>query len=219
MDNQAFQERVREGATRLGVTLGANTLADFSRFAAELLRWNAKVNLTAITDWKEVAEKHMIDSLGAWSELEGAQSVLDLGAGAGFPGLPLKLARPSWDITMVDAVAKKVAFIKQMVVTLGLHPGARALHLRVNGHADNEGLGRFDALVSRALMDLEPWMQLASNYVSPGGRVVAMMGQSPGEVRARRAVEAAGLVFVHLREYALPFSGDARAVVLAQRPG
>ena len=67
-------------------------------------------------------------------------------------------------------------------------------------------------------MDLEPWMQLAAHYVTPGGRVVAMMGQTPGEVRARAAIESAGLQFSHLREYQLPFSGAPRAVVVAVAP-
>lgn len=219
MDKQRFEERLAEGAGKVGVSLSAAQVQQLSRLAEELLRWNQKVNLTAITEDGEVAEKHMIDSLAVWPEVEGSAHLLDLGAGAGFPGLPLKVAFPSMAVTLVDAVAKKVGFIKQMVASLGLAPGARGLHLRANGLPTKEGLPVVDLVISRALMDLEPWMSLASAYVAPGGRVVAMMGQSPGPERAKRAVEAAGLQWVSLREYRLPFSDDPRAVVVAKRQG
>src|SRR5688572_25375968 len=119
----------------------------------ELLEWNAKVNLTAITEHAEVLEKHFLDSLAVLPEVEGAASLLDLGAGAGFPGLPLKIARPALAMTLVDAVGKKVGFLKATIAALGLKE-ARGLHARAEGHPEKEGIPRAELLIARAFMDL-----------------------------------------------------------------
>ena len=118
----------------------------------ELIKWNAKVNLTAITAPEEVLEKHFLDSLAVLPEVEGAASLLDLGAGAGFPGLPLKLARPWMAVTLVDAVGKKVGFLKAAIAALGLKE-ARGLHARAEGKPEAEGMPRAELLIARAFRD------------------------------------------------------------------
>ena len=112
MDNASFADQIQQGCKALGVTVGEDVPPRLHRLMGELLKWNAKVNLTAITAEGEVVEKHFLDSLAVLPEVEGAGSVLDVGAGAGFPGLPLKMARPSLAVTMVDAVGKKVGYLK-----------------------------------------------------------------------------------------------------------
>lgn len=215
VDKFGFEHAVKEGASALGLSVSTEALAGMSKMADELLRWNAKVNLTAIVAPEEVAEKHFVDSLAVLPEVELCSSLLDLGAGAGFPGIPLALARSEFRVTLADAVAKKVGFMKHVIAASGLAGRVRAEHVRAEGNAAKEGLPQVDAVVSRALMDLEPWLQLAKDYVLPGGRVVAMMGQTPGADRARLAAQSAGLEFVSLREYMLPFSKVSRAVVCA----
>jgi 16S rRNA (guanine527-N7)-methyltransferase len=179
----------------------------------ELIRWNAKVNLTAITAPEEVLEKHFLDSLAVLPEVEGAASLLDLGAGAGFPGLPLKIARPALVVTLVDAVGKKVGFLKATIAALGLKE-ARGLHARAEGRPEAEGIPRAELLIARAFMDLPDWLDLAPAYVLPGGRVVAMLGKAqPDSELQARAVER-GLRFVSARQYRLPFSGAERQVAV-----
>jgi 16S rRNA (guanine527-N7)-methyltransferase len=179
----------------------------------ELIKWNAKVNLTAITAPGEVLEKHFLDSLAVLPEVDGAASLLDLGAGAGFPGLPLKIARPALAVTLVDAVGKKVGFLKATIAALGLKE-ARGLHARAEGKPEKEGIPRAELLIARAFMDLPDWLDLAPAYVLPGGRVVAMLGkaQPDAELQAR-AVER-NLRFVSARQYRLPFSGAERQVAV-----
>jgi 16S rRNA (guanine527-N7)-methyltransferase len=179
----------------------------------ELIKWNAKVNLTAITAPEEVLEKHFLDSLAVLPEVEGAASLLDLGAGAGFPGLPLKIARPALGVTLVDAVGKKVGFLKAAIAALGLKE-ARGLHARAEGNPEKEGIPRAELLIARAFMDLPDWLDLAPAYVLPGGRVVAMLGKAQPDAELRARAEERGLRFVSARQYRLPFSGAERQVAV-----
>lgn len=179
----------------------------------ELLKWNAKVNLTAITAPEEVLEKHFLDSLAVLPEVEGAASLLDLGAGAGFPGLPLKLARPELAVTLVDAVGKKVGFLKAAIAALGLKQ-ARGLHARAEGKPEAEGIPRAEVLIARAFMDLPGWLELAPAYLLPEGRVVAMLGKAWPEAELRARASERGLRLVSARQYQLPFSGAERQVAV-----
>ncbi len=199
-----------EGLERLGLDVPAGVPKRLWDYAQELLRWNARVNLTAITRPDEVVEKHLLDSLAVLPEVRGATSLLDLGAGAGLPGIPLALALPELSVVLADAVGKKVAFMKTALVKAGLAGRGRVVHVRAGGQPDGEGLGRAQVVISRALMDVEPWLALARAYLAPGGRVVAMLGQTPDEGALRAAGEKAGLRLFSRRTWALPFSGDPR---------
>ncbi|MBN8230182.1 16S rRNA (guanine(527)-N(7))-methyltransferase RsmG [Corallococcus macrosporus] len=213
MDNARFADQLASGCSALGVTVGPDVGPQLQRLMAELLKWNAKVNLTAITAPEEVLEKHFLDSLAVLPEVTGATSLLDLGAGAGFPGLPLRLALPGLGVTLVDTVGKKIAFIKAAAASLGL-TGVRGLHARAEGKPETEGIPRAQVLIARAFMDLPDWLNLAPAYVEEGGRVVAMLGkaQTDAELQARAAER--NLRVVSARAYRLPFSGAERQVAV-----
>jgi 16S rRNA (guanine527-N7)-methyltransferase len=213
VDNTRFFDQLQQGCQALGVGVSEDVPAKLLRLMNELLKWNAKVNLTAITEPEEVLEKHFLDSLAVLPEMEGAASLLDLGAGAGFPGIPLKLARPALTVTLVDAVGKKVGFLKAAIATLGLKE-ARGLHARAEGHPEDEGIPRAELLIARAFMDLPDWLNLAPAYLLPGGRVVAMLGKAqPDEELHARAAERR-LRLISARQYRLPFSGAERQVAV-----
>lgn len=218
MDKARFVERLNEGLSVWGTGVSPEVAARLSDLADELLRWNSKVNLTAITAPDEVVEKHFLDSLAILPELAGAEQVLDLGAGAGFPGLPLGIVLPQLRVVLVDAVAKKVGFMKAASATLGLAPRVRALHVRAEGDARREGLVGADLLVSRAFMEPEGWLELARSYVSPGGRVVAMLGKPLEEEAARELGARQGAKLLSSRRYALPFSKADRQVLVWSVP-
>ncbi len=211
-----WERRLEMGAERLDLALPEGWVVQAGRYRDELLRWNARVNLTAITAEAEVAEKHFLDSLAAWPEVRGARSLLDIGAGAGFPGIPLKLAEPGLEVTLVDAVAKKVGFLKHLLAQLGVK-GARAVHLRVEGDAASEGLPRCERVIARAFTDVDAWLALAPAYLAEGGKVVAMLGRAPERVELDAVAARHGMRCVSDRRYALPFSGDPRAVAVFER--
>jgi 16S rRNA (guanine527-N7)-methyltransferase len=216
VDKIRFGDRLAEGAAGLGLTLPAGLDAQLFQLMGELLKWNAKVNLTAITAPDEVLEKHFLDSLAVLPEVSGAASLMDLGAGAGFPGLPLKLAQPPLAVTLVDAVGKKVAFIKAAAGALRLTE-VRGVHARAEGKPDAEGLPRAELLIARAFRDLPDWLDLAPAYVAPGGRVVAMLGKAASDVELAGAAGARGLEVVSARAYRLPFSGAERQVAVFRK--
>lgn len=217
MDKAALQA-FGEGASKLGLVLGSGVLPGLEIWADELLKWNAKVNLTAVTQPLEVVEKHLLDSLAVLPEVAGATTLLDLGAGAGLPGIPLAVAMPTLSVTMVDAVNKKVAFIKHVVVRLGLASRVRALHLRAAGAPGSEGLVPAEVVIARALMDVDQWVPFALPYLAQNGRLVAMLARPPGREKLEQLADAHGLRLGSLRSFTLPFSGDPRSVAVFQRP-
>lgn len=204
--------RLEEGLGALGLTLGPPAVDRLWAYAEALLRWNEKVNLTAITNPTEVVDKHLLDSLAVVPEVAGASTLLDLGAGAGLPGIPLAVALPELKCTLVDAVAKKVAFMKTGAVNAGVTGRVRAIHQRVAGRPASEGLPQAEVVISRAFMEVGAFVALAVHYVAPGGWVVAMLGKPPPMAELSAIGRSAGVDLVTLREFKLPLSGDARAV-------
>jgi 16S rRNA (guanine527-N7)-methyltransferase len=214
VDNKALWERLLKGAATLGVTLPESAAGQLLHYAGELVRWNARVNLTAITDPGEVVEKHLLDSLAVVPEVSGARRLLDMGTGAGLPALPLKVLLPELEVVAVDSVAKKIGFVKAAAAALGLK-GLTAIHQRLAGQPGPEGLPLADVVISRAFAELDDFLPLAAPYLAPGGRVVAMLGKAPAD--AAGAAQRAGLRLAGLRRYALPFSGAERHAATFQR--
>jgi len=200
-----------EQASALEVPLDAGQIDALAAHVDLLLKWNAKLNLTRITGPDEVRVKHVLDSLGALRAVPaGVQSVLDIGAGAGFPGIPWRIARPNLQPTLVDAVAKKVGFLKSALAQLRL--SGRAVHVRLEGRPALEGLQPVDLVVSRAFSALPEFLALARAYLRSGGQVVAMLGPRDGEPEAREAAARAGFELVQFEGFALPESMGQRAV-------
>ena len=212
VDNSA--SLLSSGLSKLSLELSADAQARLLAYASELLKWNEKVSLTAITRPDEVVEKHLLDSLAVLPEVRAFATILDLGAGAGLPGIPLAVALPSLRATLVDAVAKKVSFMKAGAVKAGVADRVRAVHARAEGNAEKEGLPKVDCVLSRAFMDVGPFLLLARHYLAPGGRVVTMLGQTPPEATLQQHAAAAGLRLLSRRTLTLPFSGDPRGVAV-----
>ena len=208
--DEPFRKTLELGSRALGLALDGGALDRLERYADRLMAWNRKVNLTAITDPSELAEKHLVDSLALLPEVAGAATLLDVGSGAGLPGVPLAIALPSLDVTCCDSVAKKVAFVKAVSAELGLR--VRGVVARAGGEPEREGLPRTEVVVSRALGDPARWLPLAARYLAPGGRVLVTLGRESDEEGLRRQGAAAGLALSGLRRFTLPRSGAPRAV-------
>jgi 16S rRNA (guanine527-N7)-methyltransferase len=179
--------------------------------AGELVRWSRRINLTAILDPTEIADKHILDSLALLRVLDPrVHSLLDAGTGAGFPGLPLAIARDDLRVTLVDSVAKKVGFLKHAIAGLQLAPRVQARQLTLRGEPGSEGLGPFDAAVSRALAEPARWAALARPYLGEGGQLVVMAGGSA------TGAPLPGWTGPEVDRYRLP-SGDARTLLSYRR--
>lgn len=194
-------------AAQVGIALAPEESERLGRFLDTLLTWNKKVNLTAITDPLQAVEGHLVDSIAAVPDVEGAGTVLDLGAGGGFPSIPLAVIRPQIRFVLVDAVGKKVGFLKAAIAGIGIK-NAQAIHARAEGKPADEKIPIADAVICRAFMPLPEYLALAAHYVAPGGRVVAMLGPEA----AIPEVLPVGMRLEGERRYQLPRSKAWRRV-------
>lgn len=175
---------------------------------------NEKINLTAITEPEEVKVKHFLDSCSAAELLPGGASVLDIGSGAGFPGLPLKIVRPDLTVTLLDSVNKKVAFVSDVVAELKLS-GVTAVHARIE---DFPHKGEYDAVVSRAVAELSTLAEYALPFVKIGGAFIAYKSEK-AESEAEAAASAITLLGGRIREIREAFvaAGLTRKLIIIDK--
>lgn len=213
----AFEEALARGVEALGLAVDSEARGLLARFAERLLAWNAKVNLTAVTDPAELAEKHFVDSLALLPLLGPARTLLDVGSGAGLPGMALACARRELQVTCCDASAKKVAFVKAVSAELGVD--VRGVAVRAEGDPRREGLPFAEAVVSRALAEPAEWVPLGARYLAPEGRLFAMLGQKAELGPLARLAEETGLALEVLERFVLPLSGARRAIARFRHAG
>ncbi len=208
--------RLREGAASLDVALDEAAVRGLLAFAAELLRWNAKIDLIGPADLLAVVDRHLLDSLALLPLLHaaGISSLADIGSGAGLPGLVLALADPALRVVSIEPRARRAAFQRHAVRQLGL-ANVRVVVARLPPTRGRAAAAPpvpatpVDAVVGRAVARLAAFLELAVPLVRPGGIVVAMQGPGGADEAAAAAAEAArlGLVLEARRDYQLP--GDA----------
>jgi 16S rRNA (guanine527-N7)-methyltransferase len=162
------------GAQELGVELSTRQHEQLIELLAELAEWNQRFNLTAIEDPLEAVRKHLLDSLSIHAHLRGNR-IADVGSGAGFPGLPLAVAEPSRQFTLIEATGKKAQFLEHARMKLGL-----ANVIVVNSRAEQfKPASRFDSVTARALGKLNEFIRVSGHLVGRRGRLLAMKGQAP----------------------------------------
>jgi 16S rRNA (guanine527-N7)-methyltransferase len=196
---------LKEGGRELGVAVGDDEIGLFLRYLQELKEWNRKINLTAIRDEKEIVVRHFLDSLSVVRSLGDGKSLLDIGSGAGFPGIPLKIARPDLKVVLMDSVGKKAHFMRNVIRVLGLN-GIEAIHGRAEDQSLIERfLGSFDIVTSRAFSKLGRFIEVSLPYLREDGIVIAIKGpKGVGELKEANEFRNIGLLKVE--EIILPFS-------------
>ena len=214
-------------ARRLGIELSPLQSAQFKVYRQELLAWNQRVNLTAITAPEEVDIKHFLDSLtvvlalGPMAGAVGSTRVLDVGSGGGFPGLPLKIAFPDLRVALLEVTQKKAAFLTYMKETLGLYD-VEIINARAEdaGH-DSAYRERFDVVVTRALAAMPVLAELTLPFCRTGGKVIAQKkGDIAGEVAdAQDSVAALGGRFGETVPVRLPDFGEDRVLAVLEKAG
>jgi 16S rRNA (guanine527-N7)-methyltransferase len=170
------EQQLTAGVAALGQTLPAGAETKLLAYLALLEKWNRVYNLTAVRDAERMVRHHLLDSLAAVPFFLG-QSVLDVGSGGGLPGIPLAIARPEVQVTLIDSIAKKTAFLLQAKTELGL-VNLNVVTSRVEDFRPEIG---FDIITSRAFSDLREFVTLTRHLLKPGGRWLAMKGLYPNE--------------------------------------
>lgn len=201
---------LRRGANETwGLDLTDAQRTQFARYAALLVEWNAtRLNLTRLTSPRDIAVKHFLDSLAVLKCVAPASQarLIDIGTGAGLPGLALKIARPDLQVTLLDGTAKKLAFCRAVADELELE-GVTTLHARAEDAARwPEHAGGYDVAVARAVAPLEKLLPWCAPWVRRGGTVVALKGASVGEelVAARAAARRLRLTLTVTPPFSLP---------------
>ena len=217
------------GADNLRIPLSSEQIEQFRVYAALLAEWNQRMNLTAITDSVEVQKKHFLDCLvglplvaeevGASMPLKRALACVDIGTGAGFPGVPLKIAWPALKLTLVDGTAKKIRFLEEVVRALGLEN----VNL-VQGRAEELGRnrrfrGQFDLAAARAVARLNTLTEYVLPFVRQGGLAVIYKGPNAAEefMEARNAIELLGGEAVRFAPVVVPALDEERRVLLIKK--
>ncbi len=178
--------------------------------ARELIAWNKKINLTAIKKPLEIAEKHFIDSIAGGSFMSDAKRLADLGAGGGFPSIPIKIMNPSLTVVMIDASRKKVNFLKHVIRTLNLKD-IDALQSRVEDlHEHPDYKNKFDAVISRAFTELSGFAHLGLPFLNNQGVIYAMKGKNADQEITLDVRENFDLLSHH---YCLPFEKSERTMI------
>src|SRR5262249_21339384 len=190
------------GASRLGVHLDAASIERTGRFIDRLDIWNRRSHLTGDRDRALLVRKHAVDSLAVVSELPVSGTVVDIGSGAGFPGLVIGCSRPELALVLIESRRKPASFLSDAIRSIPL-PEARLLQLRAEDAGGDESLaGGVAAVVSRAVR-LDVFLPLAASLVAAGGRVVAMQTPAIQEDSASQAGAPLGLELSRVRDYAL----------------
>jgi 16S rRNA (guanine527-N7)-methyltransferase len=167
-------QTLKTGAARLGIELSERQVEQLIRLLDELDEWNQRMNLTAIRERPAQITKHLLDSLSVQPFLRG-ERILDVGTGAGFPGLPLAIVNPARQFTLLDSTAKKLRFIDHVAALLEL-PNAQTVHTRAENFRPAQ---RFDIVLSRAVGPVEQFVKWAGHLCVGGGRLLAMKGRDP----------------------------------------
>ncbi|MDP2969558.1 MAG: 16S rRNA (guanine(527)-N(7))-methyltransferase RsmG [Deltaproteobacteria bacterium] len=207
-----------EGAKAFGIHLDEKATDEFDLYLRELLKWNEKMNLTAIRSEKGIVLKHFLDSLSVFPHLPKISSLLDIGSGAGFPGIPLKMIQPSLEVTLIDSVRKKIDFQNHVIRTVGLK-GIEAIHGRIQDKEILQSLGgRFDAVIARAFFDLNTLLLLSFPFLKKGGILLAMKGEGAGEELKRLPLSTRNRYrWIKTATFSLPFSSFKRSILLFEK--
>jgi 16S rRNA (guanine527-N7)-methyltransferase len=214
---QEIKELLIKGAELIGVALTDQAVEGYLFYIDQLKKWNSKINLTSLTGDLEIVAKHFMDSLTAVPYVHGVQRVLDIGAGAGFPGLPLKIISPAMELVLLEASEKKCFFLRHIIRGLKLE-GVEVVHGRAEDKEIQEQYaGGFDLVLSRAVADLPTSLRLAIPYPKKRGFIVGMRGRKGEQEQGETDWEQWGLRLIEQRKLTLPFVEETRVLLLFQR--
>lgn len=212
LDEKNFSCLLNEGAAKLDIYLTFEQISLFYKYFQELLVWNKKINLVKRKSGKEIIIKDFLDSLICHKRILDDSSLLDLGSGAGFPGVPLKIIKPSLQVTLYEASLKRVHFLQNLIRLLEINN----LQVQWAGKEKEKNIyKKFDCVISRAFGSLLKFCKYGLPFVKEGGMLIALKGRK-GEEEIKIALpelNKLGLVVSFLDEFQLPFLGHKRIII------
>ena len=207
-----------EGSQILRVELDEKQKKQLEKYSELLTEWNEKINLTAITEPKEIAVKHFLDSMTPIITGHIKGKVIDVGTGAGFPGLVLKIAKPEISLTLLDSLNKRINFLKEVSSELALD-GIEFVHARAEDGARGVHREKYDTVVSRAVANMTVLSELCLPFLKPGGSFLALKGPLADEelTAAKRAIHILGGEIEDVYETEIPFSELSHKIIIVKK--
>lgn len=217
MEIQKFSKELKEKAKLINIEIEDVKIEKFYNYMNLLLEWNEKINLTAITEPNEVILKHFIDSATIIKYIENNMSIVDVGTGAGFPGIPLNIIKSNAKYTLVDSLNKRINFLNEVIEKLGLQ-NINTVHSRIEDFAKNNK-EKFDIATSRAVASLNVLLEYLLPLVKVGGICICMKGSNAKEEieNASKALEILGGKIEKIEEIILPNSDIVRNIIIVRK--
>ncbi len=219
MGYEEFDKSLRNYLSELNIELDEKQIIKFYRYMELLLEWNEKINLTAIIDPKEIILKHFADSLTISKHIKKNAKVIDVGTGAGFPGIPLKIYREDIEVTLLDSLNKRISFLNEVIEKLELAK-IDAVHGRAEEVAHNRLYREnFDVATSRAVANMATLSEYLIPFSKVSGNIVAMKGpDTEKEIEmAKKAINILGAEITKIEEFNLPNSEIKRTIILIKK--
>lgn len=214
-----FKKRFLELANKININLTENQIEKFYKYMELLLEWNKKINLTAITDEDEIILKHFIDSLTVLKYINENDKIIDVGTGAGFPGIPIAIMMPNVKITLLDSLNKRINFLNEVIRELDLK-NIETIHSR------SEDCGKdilfrekYDIALARAVANLSTLSEYLLPFIKIDGKMICMKGSNLEEElkNAEYAIKELGGEFVLKDEFELPDSDIKRNIIIVEK--
>ena len=219
MNFDEFKDELIIQAKKIDVILDEEQIQKFYKYMELLLEWNEKINLTAIVEPRDVILKHFVDSLTICKELQKNKTLADIGTGAGFPGIPVKILRPDLDITLIDSLNKRVNFLTMVIEALKLEK-IIALHGRIEDFGKNKKYReKFDYVTSRAVANLSTLSEYMIPLVKIGGKCICMKGSNINEElkNAEKAIKTLGGKIEKVDTFLLADTDMGRNIILIKK--
>lgn len=215
MDKEKFYMIMKEKGKRINVDFSVEQLGKFYRYMELLIEWNEKMNLTAIIEPEEIILKHFIDSLTILKEIKENDYIVDVGTGAGFPGIPLKIMLEENEFVLVDSLNKRLTFLKEVIKELNLN-NIKVIHSRVEEFGqDKKYRETFDIATSRAVANLSVLSEYLIPLLKLNGRCICMKASEAKEEieQAKKAINVLGGTIKNIEEFELPDTNIGRTVI------
>lgn len=219
MEKEIFFENMKNKLEKLKIHFCVEQSEQFFEYMNLLIEWNEKMNLTAITAPEDIILKHFVDSITILNEIEDGSKIIDVGTGAGFPGIPLSIMNPTLKITLVDSLNKRLIFLQEVVNKLNLK-NVEIIHARAEEIGQNKKYReKFDISTSRAVANLSTLSEYLIPLVKIGGKTISMKaGDAQEEINeAKKAIKILGGEIEKIDEFNLPESDIGRTVVIIDK--
>lgn len=219
MDFDSFKKEMNINLMALNLNLDDSQIKNFYDFMNLLIEKNKVMNLTGITEPKEVILKHFIDSLTVLKYINENDNIIDVGTGAGFPGIPLKIAENSLEITLLDSLNKRINFLNEVIEKINLNK-VKTIHGRAEDFGqDFKYREKYDVAVSRAVAPLNVLLEYMLPFVKVGGKCICMKGSNCDEEieNSRKAIEILGGKIEEIKKFNLPNSDNNRTIFIIKK--